>query len=103
MYPDRFLITAYNNSVGWLKRTQQRLAEPDKRLHVSWSFWLTLLAQILWPAGWAIASVFLVGLIKEFWDHRYGSGFCVIDLTCNLLGIFTAVLLCTFLPQEVFS
>lgn len=86
-----------------LTRSRQRLAEPDKRLHIQWSFWLTLAAHVLWPAIWAIGAVFAVGLAKEFWDRCYGSGFCFIDLGCNVIGITAGAVLCAFLPKGVFS
>lgn len=84
------------------RHIRRRLAEPDKRLHIRWSFWLTLCAHVLWPPLWAITTVFLIGLAKEFWDQRYGSGFCLVDLACNLVGILAAAVLCAILPQGVF-
>jgi hypothetical protein len=30
--------------------------------------------------------VFVIGLLKECWDFRFGSGFCFYDMTGNLIG-----------------
>ncbi len=38
-----------------------KLHEEDKRLHMAWSFWLLLIARILWSAPWAFVAVFLLG------------------------------------------
>lgn len=64
-----------------------RLREEDKRKHIAWSFWLTLLAMLFMPATPAIVLVFLIGLAKECWDQFYGSGFCLFDMLGNALGI----------------
>lgn len=87
----------------WSGALRQRIAEPDKRLHVQWSFWLTMTAHVLWPAAWAVAAVFVVGLAKECWDRRYGSGFCFIDMAFNVIGIAAGATLCAVLPKGVFS
>lgn len=63
-----------------------KMAEEDKRKHMAWSFWLTLLALLLWPPTVAFAAVFLLGFIKECWDFFFGSGFCLFDITGNLIG-----------------
>lgn len=63
------------------------IAEEDKRLHMKWSFWLTVGAYVLWPPIGALTLVFLIGLAKECRDHLYGTGFCLLDMACNLVGI----------------
>ena len=63
-----------------------KLREEDKVQHMVWSFWLTLAALMVWPALLAFALVFLLGLAKECWDFRYGSGFCLFDMMGNFLG-----------------
>lgn len=103
MHPDPCLPEFPGLLHACWRQLRQRLAEPDKRLHISWSFWLTLCAHILWPAAWAVGAVFLIGLAKEFWDQRYGSGFCLVDLACNLIGILAAAMLCAILPKGVFA
>ncbi len=75
-----------------------KLMEEDKRLHMAWSFWLTLSALLLWPAIWAFATVFLIGFGKECWDSRYGSGFCVFDLLANFMGSVFALIFSWVLP-----
>ena len=103
MHPEPLFFSNNNELLDSLHAFRQRLSEPDKRLHVCWSFWLTLSAHVLWPLAWAVAAVFLVGLIKECWDQRYGSGFCLVDLASNVIGIFAAATLCTLLPRGVFG
>lgn len=63
-----------------------KLREENKVKHMVWSFWLTLAALMVWPALLAFAAVFLLGLAKECWDFRYGSGFCLFDMMGNFLG-----------------
>ena len=63
-----------------------KLREEDKVKHMTWSFWLTLAALWVWPAPIAFGAVFLIGLVKECWDFRYGSGFCMFDMAGNLIG-----------------
>ena len=53
----------------------EKLQEEDKVKHMVWSFWLTLAALFVWSAPLAFAAVFVLGLAKECWDSRYGSGF----------------------------
>ena len=79
-----------------------KLTEEDKRLHMTWSFWLTLSALLLWPAIWAFATVFLIGFAKECWDSRYGSGFCMFDLLANFVGITLALIFSWLLPGTLF-
>ena len=64
-----------------------KLQEEDKRQHMRWSFFLMLGALVLLPAYLAFAAVFLIGLVKECWDFKYGSGFCLFDMTGNFIGI----------------
>jgi hypothetical protein len=81
----------------------RKFQEEDKRLHFSWSFWLTLAANVLWPSHWAIPAVFMIGLSKELWDLKFGSGFCIFDLLANVLGIFAATVLAKELSGPVFE
>ena len=68
-----------------------KLQEEDKIKHMTWSFWLTLAALLVWSAPFAFATVFLLGLAKECWDFRYGSGFCLFDMAGNFIGSFVAL------------
>lgn len=79
-----------------------KLREEDKEKHMLWSFWLTLAALLLWPAPLACAAVLLLGLAKECWDARYGSGFCMFDMAGNVLGSL-AGLLCGFVLSACLS
>lgn len=80
-----------------------KLGEEDKRLHLLWSFWLTIAACILWPVAWAFTAVFLLGLAKECWDSRFGSGFCFFDMFANLLGSSLALIFTRALPGALFA
>lgn len=80
-----------------------KLHEDDKRLHFAWSLWLTLAARVIWPPHWAFIAVFLIGLAKEFWDMRFGSGFCFFDLGANLLGSSAALSLAEAFSGPVFE
>ncbi|WP_114971911.1 hypothetical protein [Rhodoferax ferrireducens] len=79
-----------------------KLREEDKVKHMVWSFWLTLAALVLWPAPLAFAAVFLLGLVKECWDYRYGSGFCLFDMMGNFIGS-SAGLLCGLVFFAIFE
>lgn len=69
-----------------------KLREEDKVKHMVWSFWLMLAALFLWPAHLAFAAVFLIGLAKECWDARFGSGFCLFDMAGNIIGSLVCLL-----------
>lgn len=79
----------------------RKLREEDKIKHMVWSFWLTLAALLLWSATVAFAVVFMLGLVKECWDIRYGSGFCLFDMAGNLIGS-VAGLMCGFAFSALF-
>ena len=79
------------------------VAEEDKRLHIKWSLWLTLGAHVFWPSLWAITLVFFIGLAKECWDEVYGTGFCMLDMASNLVGIVAGTALCTLVMSRTFS
>ncbi|MCW2313980.1 hypothetical protein [Rhodoferax antarcticus] len=85
----------------FLATLQAKLREEDKIKHMVWSFWLTLAALLLWAAPLAFAVVFLIGLAKECWDFRYGSGFCLFDMAGNLIGS-VAGLMCGFVLNALF-
>lgn len=89
--------------VAFFYALSNKLLEEDKRLHMTWSFWLTLFALFLWPAIWAIATVFLIGFAKECWDSRFGTGFCVFDLLANFIGSTFALTFSWLLPGTLFQ
>lgn len=70
-----------------------KLREEDEIKRFVGIFFLTLAALFIWPAHTAFAAVFLVGLAKECWNSQFGSGFCVFDMTSNVLGSSAALLL----------
>lgn len=81
MATERRLLARIRGLVG------RCLSEEDKRLHIKWSFWLTVGAHAFWPPVWAVTLVFFIGLGKECWDQFYGSGFCWLDMSSNMAGI----------------
>ncbi len=80
-------LAAYYSSVcRFLQLLTLKLREEDKVKHMVWSFFLTLAALTIWPAYLAFSAVFVIGLVKECWDFRFGSGFCLYDMTGNVIG-----------------
>lgn len=79
------------------------LSEEDKRLHIKWSFWLTLGAHLFWPPLLAVSLVFFIGLGKECWDQFYGSGFCLLDMASNMAGIAAGTLLCAIVLHGILA
>lgn len=77
-----------------------KLKEEDKIKHMVWSFWLTLGALAVFSPALAFSVVFLLGLVKECWDLRYGSGFCWFDMMGNLIGSL-AGLACGFVISKI--
>lgn len=67
-----------------------KIKEEDKIKHIVWSFWLTAGALVFLSAPVSLILVFLIGFIKEIWDHYYGSGFCFYDLFGNMIGSLAA-------------
>lgn len=88
---------------AWLGHLAFKLNEEDKQQHMTWSFWLTHGACILWPAPWALAAVALAGLGKEIWDARYGSGFCWYDMLGNVLGMAAAWIVISLAPEGLYQ
>lgn len=70
-----------------------RFKEEDKIKHLIWSFWITLFALLFLTEVNSLLFAFSVGLTKEVWDHYYGSGFCLYDITANCFGISLALTL----------
>ena len=63
-----------------------KLREEDKIKHIYWSFFLLLFTLVFVPMHQALVMVLALGLVKEVWDEYYGSGFCLFDITGNILG-----------------
>ena len=74
-----------------------KMQEADKRKHIAWSFWLTLFSLSFLTSYEAFIAVFLVGLFKECGDQLFGSGFCLYDMTGNVLGSTIALGLMSFI------
>ena len=71
----------------------EKMWEYDKRQHFCYSLAILLLLLFLlsWPV--ALISTVIIGLLKEIWDHYWGSGFCWYDMAANGLGIILGMLL----------
>ena len=76
----------------FLRLLPSKLRERDKIQHMVWSFWLMLGFVMLWSAPQAFVAVLALGLAKECWDHRYGSGFCLFDMAGNVVGSVAGLL-----------
>jgi len=42
---------------------------------------------------WAFCSTFLIGLVKEMYDMKWGSGFSTMDLVYDFLGMAFAIII----------
>jgi len=69
----------------------KKMAEPDKILHIQYSAGIMLVSAVLLPIVYAFIFTFVVGLLKECWDHYYGSGFCLYDMLANMIGIVGSI------------
>jgi hypothetical protein len=81
-----------NSLLHFVTALPDKLREEDKLQHMRWSFFLMLVALALLPTYFAFSAVFLIGLAKECWDFKYGSGFCLFDMTGNLIGTLGGLL-----------
>lgn len=85
-----------------LKQLVDQTLRKDKYLHLLWSFWMTVFSRILWTEQWAVFFVMTIGLLKEIWDARFGSGFSILDLVANAAGCLLALYLIRLLPGSLF-
>jgi len=74
-------------------------SQKDKQQHFIVCFLLTTLLLMSSGPGLTFLTVSAIGLGKELWDHRYGSGFCWFDMLANGLGM--AVGFIVLLPFSV--
>jgi|TARA_B110001469_G_C9647911_1_gene328725 hypothetical protein len=71
----------------------QLLKERDKQQHLKVCFGLGLFFLPVIGLFNSIISIFLIGLIKELYDHYYGSGFCWYDMQSNMVGLILSILI----------
>lgn len=77
---------------GFTERLPERLAEEDKVQHIVWSLLLMLQTLPLLSMIEAGLIVLAIGLVKEWWDIRWGNGFCLYDMVGNCIGIAAGAL-----------
>ena len=86
---------------GSYKTLLVKLKESDKLKH----FWVCFFLQIAFlPWLSVLASIglaLLIGILKECWDQRYGSGFCWYDMLANILGIAAGVIIYVLVSGSV--
>jgi hypothetical protein len=70
---------------------RKKMLEPDKILHIKYSAAIMLVSYIVLPMVVALVFTFLIGLLKECWDHYYGTGFCFYDMLANIIGILFSI------------
>lgn len=79
---------------NFFRHCRRLCGEEDKHQHFWASLALILVPFSLWQNMLGVTLVaLLVGLLKEVWDHFYGSGFCWFDMAANLLGMGCGLLL----------
>jgi hypothetical protein len=78
----------------------KKLREEDKVKHMMWSFWLTLTALLFSSPLVSFIVVFILGVLKEWWDSIFGSGFCFYDIAGNIIG--SVVCLALFFTFSLF-
>lgn len=76
-----------------------RLREEDKKKHFWLSFALVPAIYLLTNLAYATVVVLLLGLLKELYDHRFGTGFCWYDISANGMGVSAGVAFCWSLAQ----
>ncbi len=86
-----------------LNKLLQFTLQEDKHLHFQWSFWMMIFASVIWPETWAIFFVMVIGLLKEIWDEKFGSGFCILDLVANAAGCLAAFSLIRIVSTPLFQ
>ena len=62
----------------------------DKLLHFSFSCILVIVFNLFFNSLLSISLVWGIGILKEIWDEKYGSGFSEGDIIANGFGIIFA-------------
>lgn len=89
----RTIKAKYQQLYFFLSCLPRKLQEEDKIQHMKWSLGLFVGAYLIMSTALAFSLVMCIGLLKEFWDSRFGSGFCYFDMTGNLVGCFAGIIL----------
>ena len=63
---------------------------------------MTAFARVLWTEAEAIFFVMAMGLFKEVWDEKFGSGFSFLDLAANVAGCMLALYFIRLFPEPIF-
>ena len=69
----------------------EKIREQDKIKHFAVCFLLQWLFLPWMSLASSIVITSLIGLAKEFWDQRYGTGFCWYDMLANALGMVCGI------------
>ncbi|MCL1479712.1 MAG: hypothetical protein MH219_20415 [Marinobacter sp.] len=81
-------------SANLLQNARTFALQRDKQQHFAVCFFLTAgFLMVPFTTGSIVAIVTAIGLAKELWDRRYGTGFCWYDMLANGLGLATGLAL----------
>jgi len=69
-----------------MKYIYQLLIQRDKQQHFIACFFISLFTLPFVSLVFSFTLAMAIGLLKEIWDHYYGSGFCWFDMQANVLG-----------------
>jgi hypothetical protein len=70
-----------------------KLSAADKHLHLVCSAALFLALNTLMATSDALYVTAIIGVIKEMYDHFFGSGLCLYDLLANAIGMTCGVII----------
>lgn len=68
-----------------------RLSETDKHQHIAVSCAIMMTSLFFMGVMSSFVITFAIGIIKEIWDKKYGSGFCWYDVLANTVGMVLAI------------
>ncbi|MGH1462403.1 MAG: hypothetical protein ACRBB6_10225 [Neptuniibacter sp.] len=71
----------------------EKVRQEDKQQHFWYSFVIFCACCFFLNLPMALATTLLIGVVKEVWDHYYGSGFCWYDMLANCAGVFSAMII----------
>ena len=69
------------------------MLQQDKILHFLVSFSLVIFFGLIVGLFWGTIITFIIGILKEIYDHYFGTGFSWGDILSNLIGIIIGIVL----------